>query len=568
MAQAGFKPQAGSLSQQMAQAGVKPIQQTTLQSSIGGEIKDAFMGGVRQIGEGLKRTTSPNLVESVAGGFHALAGGINTISAPLAPIMNRTVAPLVEKGGDALSNTKPFTEYGLGSVDDTRPDLPTKIAQGIIDTTTVAGAVAGLIGAKPAVTGAKNALGKAKDTVSIPNIRAKHIDALEQTYRDLAGTTVKTRNALARGQSKTEMMNKAGTTGLPPERILAESGIIPKQNGSILETLEQADTFRHSIKPLREANRSAIKEIEYQVPKTHLSELEFKAISLAKSEKNIDSGNSAGLVREIRKSFAEYRASYGQQILLTKVDDIKSARWADKKWDASKPLKADVNYLIGKAAQKTIEDTAEKAGYADVAQLNREIGSRLDAADFLSSLHGKTVKGGRLGKYVLMTIGSTMGSSIPTKILGALGGDAVANLLISNSVAGPVKRLILKNLETKNPAAYRQALQWIEQQGIDRASRLALPPAPPLGSPNRPFIMPMRDMSSVMSVPATKNPVTVNPKTGRFQRTYSSTPKVNSAQTSAESTARQALQKSSQGLPFQNGTTPATKGKGLRKATK
>lgn len=331
---------------------------------------------------------------------------------------------------------------------------------------------------------------------SVKNLKAngglknQAVDQLEQTYQDLAGTTQKTRTILAKGQAKTEALNSSGTTGKAPARVLAEAGIVPTQKGTRLETLDQAEAFRQTVAPLRETNRAAIKAIEPSVPRTKLSDLESKAIRLANSERNVDSGNAPTMVREIRRAFAEYRASYGKDVSLTKVDDIKSARWGDTKFDSTKPLKSDINYLIGKAAQQTIETTASAGGFTDVAQLNREIGSRLDAAQFLQSLNGKTLKGGRLQKYVFMGIGASFGNSLPAKVIGALGGDAVANMLISNSVAGPVKRLILKNLEVKDPEAYRQALAWLEKNNQLRDIQLKLPPPTPFGSPRNPIIPP------------------------------------------------------------------------------
>jgi len=349
-------------------------------------------------------------------------------------------------------------------------------------------AVATDIAEQGVVKGATGAIDTVKALPKMIPDQAKHIDSLEKTYQELAGTTSRTKKILTKGQAKTEALNRAGTTGATPERLLAENGIIPKQEGTRLATLQQAEDFRATTEPLRQANRDAIREVEHSVPKTNLDELERKAIAMAREEKNVDAGKSSSMVRDIQDAFAEYRQVYGDSIPLSKVDDIKTARWADTKFDSTKPLKSDVNYAIAKSAQKTIEETASKAGFEDVAQLNRHIGDRLEAAKFLESLDNKTLARGQLGKYIFMGIGSTLGNTVPGKILGALGGEAVAHALMSASIAGPTKRLILRRLQTTDPEAYTTAIKWLEEHQSMKAARALLPEsAAPIINEGRPI---------------------------------------------------------------------------------
>ena len=128
------------------------------------------------------------------------------------------------------------------------------------------------------------------------------------------------------------------------------------------------------------------------------------------------------------------------------------------------------------------ERTAAEAGFEDVAQLNRAIGDRLGAAKFLEDLNGQTLKGGRLMKYVFQGIGSTLGNSIPGKILGALGGDIVAQIMISGSVSNPVKRMILNSIKDTEPAVHAATIKWLTDQGVMRGMRLALPAPDPTRS--------------------------------------------------------------------------------------
>src|SRR3990167_8409888 len=313
-------------------------------------------------------------------------------------------------------------------------------------------------------------------------LQAREVDSLEQVYREIAGTTQMTRRVLRRSDKRTGALERAGTTGQAPERILAEHAIIPEQSAGRLNTIEQAKSFRIQLQPLYKTNRAALLEVELSTEPIKLSLVRERAIQLAKSEQNINRGEAESMVREVNKAFDAYDRAFGESIRITNLDDIKSARWGDTKFDSTKPLKGDVNYVIGRAAKELVEETAEKAGASDVAQLNRVIGDRLEVAQFLEKLDGKVVKGGRLGRYVLATIGSTVGHTLPGKVLGAIGGDMVAQMLISNAIADPVKRLILRQIRIKDPEAYQQTLSWLEKENVARGTRALLPEGLPAGA--------------------------------------------------------------------------------------
>lgn len=314
-------------------------------------------------------------------------------------------------------------------------------------------------------------------------INAAKLD-LEDKYNELYSGTKSGKAKLSRAEYATELKNKSGTSGFAPTTILAQDGVIPKQKGSVLDTFEQANEYKQKVFETQKLLKNAIKEVEYQTPKVSLADLEQEAINRAATPENIDSGDAQDIIKSIRKEFAKLRASYGNEILLSKVDDIKSARWGKIDFTKQNPfapradkLAADADYLIAKSAQKKIEDVAASAGLEDVAQFNRDIGDRLEAARFLAGLNGNKVKGGRLLKYTAMVIGSSAGNSLPSKVLGALGGDMVANMLISNSVTSAQKRLILRNLQRKDPASYTKVMEWLTKQGVDRQLRPALPEA-------------------------------------------------------------------------------------------
>ena len=377
---------------------------------------------------------------------------------------------------------------------------------------------------RPVTNLATNVTQKSKNAIADYAVsrRPQAINDLEQTYSDLMSGTTSGKKKIAKIETKTEALNRAGTEGRTPQRTLAEEGIIPNRSGTKLDTFDQANQYREKIKPFREANREALKETELGTMPRELDDLERQAIEYARTPDNINSGRASKMEREIKAEFEILRQEYPNgKIPLSVVDDIKSARWdnvfKNKSLVEADALRKDSEYAIAKALQKDIENTARKAGNIEVAQLNREIGDRLAASKFLEELNGKTIKGGRLLKFVTTGIGASFGSGLVGKLAGALGGNIVGELIIANNVSNPIKRIILRNLERTDPKAYTKTIEWLRRQKLDRETRLLLP-APsyiPLGGKTSPVY-------KTEALQAQKNPVSMNPKTGRFQTTYNS----------------------------------------------
>lgn len=313
-------------------------------------------------------------------------------------------------------------------------------------------------------------------------IMDKTIDKVEAKYQELAGSTLSGTRKLAKGEKVTEMKNAAGTVGKTPERTLAEDGILPKSENGKLSTRPQAEEYRTSIEPLQEINKDAIRSVSTKVPQINLNEERKIALSMANSSENVNKGLAGGLTKEINAEYDNLIENLGENIDLNRLNEIKSARMSQVKFDSTRPLKGDADYIIGKTAQKTIEDVTTKAGYGEVAQLNRHIGDKLEAAKFLEGLDGRAVKGNRLTRLAISMTAASMGSSIPTSVAMAFGADYVARLMIGASVAGPVKRLIMARLEKTDPKAFQVAVKWLKDQGVMKDVQLALPPRSAVGT--------------------------------------------------------------------------------------
>jgi hypothetical protein len=398
-----------------------------------------------------------------------LASGLTTLADPASNV-NESFRSYVNQTFD------PATKNALGLVSDVA-----ELAGNVVGAKEFSAATPGVLA---------DAEGAATSKILAP-LRDRAVTSLEADYSKWTGQTKTGVKNLGKTDAKVAKMNAAGTTGQTPQRILAEAHIIPETEGTKFRTADQAKTYRDSLEPLHQAERKAIEHIEPITQPVRLDDFERRAIEKVRTPDNVANGKANKLEAEIRREFADYRSNYGDEVKLMAVEDIKSARYKDMRFDFTQPLKADTNGAIARSAREIIEETANKAGFTDLAQLNREIGSRLDAADFLEKLDGQTLKYGKLGKYAFMGIGASLGSTVAGKVLGVLGGDLLAQLLMSTDVAGPVKRMVLSSLAETSPEAYQATLKWIKENNIAIESRvkegLLLKPGNPSASNSVPI---------------------------------------------------------------------------------
>lgn len=349
------------------------------------------------------------------------------------------------------------------------------------------------------------------------------VNNLEDTYKDIGRGWVQIRKASQKAERITQIKNKSGTIGRTPERVLAEHGIIPEHEGTRFTTKIQANKLREEATPLIQANKTALQEAQLSTAPISIAELESKAIIRARTPENVAAGIADDLEKRVRLEFEGYRKNYGESLPLDIIDDIKIARWKQTGFSLTKEdkLASDASYLIGKSAQEAIEETAMRVGSTEVAQLNREIGDILEATKFLENLDGRAVLYGKMGKHLLRLAGAISGAQggIPGSLAGMLGGELVGRMLISASISTPTKRIILRNLQRTQPQAYLKTLNWLEKQGLARELRLALPPASftPLSARKIPE-------TPLQLLPAERGSVGFDPKTGRFKKTFLSTP--------------------------------------------
>ena len=307
---------------------------------------------------------------------------------------------------------------------------------------------------------------KGKSQEVLKSKQETEVNKLEQDYDRWTGATKSGAKRLYDISKKTAALDSTGLEVKTPQRVLAEAGVIPDTQGTKFNTAEQADIFAERAKPMEDANKAALKEVADQAPPADFDVM-FGKIAERINSLKITMGDKESMLSDAKNEIDLLKKKYGNSVRVDDLNNEKQAYGKPVKWDKvnpAKPLMGDVNYQISRVFRETIEQVAKDAGNEEVAQLNRNIGDTLEASKFLKNLHGQTLKGGRLGKYVYTAIGSTLGHTLVGKVLGAVGGDMLGELLMRNDVANPLKRLILKSIKEQSPEAYDETVKWVKEQ--------------------------------------------------------------------------------------------------------
>ena len=205
-------------------------------------------------------------------------------------------------------------------------------------------------------------------------------------------------------------------------------------------------------------------------------------------------------------------------------------------FNASDPMK--IGKSSGYSLADAIRDQVEKEGsFQAYREANREWGKIIHAQEVVSDLleSGKTWKlpgmfGGLSGSVSRRLLSGALGfhtGGLGGAVLSELGSETAARVLANPEVRTYFDRLLIEQLGKKQTPQIIQKLKSEVMKVIEeRGSRLQLPagitrmPDPTQFTPSGKVIEPKMRVE-----PAAKTRPTTNPKTGRIQTTYLSTPK-------------------------------------------
>lgn len=225
----GAKPASGGLTLEQLQSQT-PTKKKSVSESIwdglagaGSQIAGAFKGGIDQAKEGYQQAAAAtNPLQKTEAGMKELAGGVNAISAPLAPVFSpigKVTAPIV----DYLSNipsVQKFAMSGAGKV-------ASRVAEDVNNTATVAPIVIGALGKGQIAKEASNIKTGIKDTVN----KTRGVGAVADTLKPAETPVASFKDPTS---IKIQDLISPKVTARETKIALAEGRIAPGQEAGIL----------------------------------------------------------------------------------------------------------------------------------------------------------------------------------------------------------------------------------------------------------------------------------------------------------------------------------------------
>jgi len=132
----------------------------------------------------------------------------------------------------------------------------------------------------------------------------------------------------------------------------------------------------------------------------------------------------------------------------------------------------DAHGVVGRMARDLVVEVSDNPLVGD---LNKLVQSHYDAIDFLTALEGKKVHGGALSKMftklsgdiVGATIGSALGHPIAGAITGRVISSQIADVIQSQYITNPIKRMMIEALKEQAPKEVTAILKSMESKYKD-----------------------------------------------------------------------------------------------------
>jgi hypothetical protein len=245
----------------------------------------------------------------------------------------------------------------------------------------------------------------------------------QQKLADLTTSMSSLTNSLNRNTKK---------GGVTPLQTLEREGLMPTVADGKIVTDEVRAQLQQRLASLAEQTRGVIASSGKEVPwSTFKNEIQ----TTIKNDKLLQNlGKTETVMKNANVILESYRRSYGNRIPVSAIDDIRKA--ANTQW---KDEVRDMYRAIGDASRKIVYDVVPDNTVRDAL---RQEGELLAASDFAKSLHGKAVKGGRLGTGMSQIIGGMIGTGA-----GAMGGPLTSVIAggLGAAAAGKVSQTFQKN---------------------------------------------------------------------------------------------------------------------------
>jgi hypothetical protein len=183
--------------------------------------------------------------------------------------------------------------------------------------------------------------------------------------------------------------------------------------------------------------------------KTPIEQLRKQAIAQVQADNEIrQAGKVAETVSKVNKRFDDYVDSYGTDLDIAEINNIRKVANKDFKEDTM-----DVSRIVGDVSRDIVYNYS---GDPAIKKLLQEQGELLAARKYAEILNGTSVIGGRFGNYAMRGIGALVGttvSGLPVAgpLIGVAGGEIAARALQKaqfKSVPAEIKALLQRSKTT------------------------------------------------------------------------------------------------------------------------
>lgn len=291
----------------------------------------------------------------------------------------------------------------------------------------------------------------------------------------------------------TAIFNDAKARGIDLDQVANERGIIHDKvaEGGKYNTSDTVDNLREGNYKASDAiARPAIKAAEPGVARVPIKEVRNAMLAKVDSipASQIDAEDRAALVNQISKRYSDTSAAAKAHPDGYSLTDLHDARIVSAKNGKYKPG-ADPSSAL--AAQRSREEGRVFADIFDqtvpaelgMKAFRRELEKNFQLADYLESLHGKSVPAGVTKKAVRL-FGRATGAIVGGKLGGFSGsifGSSAGDFLFKtfDTMSNPLKMRVLESLAVENPKAFQELIAYI---GKEEAARLMRPLLGPAGS--------------------------------------------------------------------------------------
>ena len=214
--------------------------------------------------------------------------------------------------------------------------------------------------------------------------------------------------------------------GRNPLQVIKEEGVLPEVINSKTDTSKMVEALSSRLEEASNATRNVLKDSGLVVPFKDFQKTVIDGVMGDETIRNLGQTDTA--LKQVMTILNSYKKSYGQNIPVTVIDDIRQTMNKNK-W---KPETHDIYRSIGDATRKIVYDAVPDQ---QVKKMLQREGELIGARDLAEALNARAVKSGLIGKHFETLLGGLagMGAGAVAGPLG-MGAGALTGALATRKV--------------------------------------------------------------------------------------------------------------------------------------